>query len=99
MIKKDKRFEFFIIVQLLVCIVCFSMFFYLYLNKQNELTKSRLEIPVITKEIKELKEENDRLKYEIDSFESPTNLMKLMKESKFKHLKNLPTDDILIIDE
>lgn len=58
-----------------------------YIEKQNELTELRLAIPSLAKEVKSLQEENIRLTYEIEHFESPIHLMELMRKPEFSHLK------------
>lgn len=58
-----------------------------YIEKQNDLTELRLAIPALAKEVKSLQEENIRLTYEIEHFESPIHLMELMRKPEFSHLK------------
>jgi hypothetical protein len=58
-----------------------------YIEKQNELTELRLAIPTVAKEVKSLQQENIRLTYEIEHFESPIHLMELMRKPEFSHLK------------
>ena len=73
--------------------------FYSYIDKQNAVTRRRLEIPVLAKEIKDLKEENTRLQYEIDLFESPEHLMELARHSEFSHLKHPMLKEIITMQE
>jgi predicted HTH domain antitoxin len=77
-----------ILLRILVCIGACVGFLYSYIDKQNAVTRRRLEIPVLAKEIKDLKEENTRLKYEIELFESPEHLMELARYSEYSHLKH-----------
>ncbi len=63
------------------------------------MTKRRLEIPVLAKEIKDLKEANTRFQYEIDLFESPEHLMELARHSEFSHLKQPMLKEILTMQE
>jgi len=85
------------ILRILLCVLAVAYFQYLYLQKQNQITKLRLEIPKITGELKQIKEENTRLQFEIDQFENPTHLMELARNEEFAHLKHPFLSDILTI--
>src|SRR4051812_33745810 len=74
-------------LRIVVCMAIAVTFAYAYIDKQNELTAVRLMIPVIAKELKVIREENVRLKYQIDCFESPSHLMALVKKPQFSYLK------------
>ena len=88
-----------LLIRLLVCILFGGMLLYSYVDKQNAVTQRRLEIPVLAKQIKDLKEENTRLQYEIDLFESPEHLMELARHSEFSHLKHPMFKEILTLQE
>ena len=88
-----------ILIRILVCIGAFGIFLYAYIDKQNAVTKRRLTIPVVAKEIKDLKEANTRLQYEIDLFESPEHLMQLARHSEYSHLKQPLLKEILTLPE
>lgn len=85
------------ILRVLTCIFFFGFSLYSYIDKQNELTDLKLRIPRIAKEIKSIREENTRLQYEIQQFESPENLMELAKQ--YPHLKHPVLDEILTLKE
>ena len=70
-----------------VCIIAAGFTLFAYIEKQNELTELRLAIPQLTKEVATLREDNVRLKYEIERFESPLHMMELMRSPEFSHLK------------
>jgi hypothetical protein len=91
----DKGF----LIRILMCITAFGVSLYAYVDKQNEVTRRRLAIPVIAKEIKDLKEINTHLQYEIDLFESPEHLMQLASHSEYSHLKHPLIRDILTLPE
>lgn len=88
-----------ILSRILVCIAVFGVLLYSYVDKQNDVTRLRLKIPQLAKEIKDLKEENTRLQYEIDLFESPQNLMKLASGSEFAHLRHPMFKDIMTMEQ
>ena len=91
----SKRFLF----NLVFSVFLFSLCLFNYLGKMNSLTKMKLELPKVEKEVYLLKEENKRLKYEIDRFESPNHLMELARKKEFSHLKHPLVKDILKIDK
>ena len=88
-----------IIVKLFVCLGVFSLCLFSYLEKQNELTELRLYAPKLAKEIKSLNEENTRLRYEIEQFESPDNLMRLSRDTRFSHLRHPLSKDIAFVQQ
>ncbi len=83
----------------LICIGFLSFCLYSYVDAQNEVTKRRLEIPVIAKEIDLLKQTSTCLQYEIDLFESPEHLMELMQRSEYAYLKQPLLKEILVMQE
>lgn len=85
--------------QILLCIFAAWLTLYFFIAKQNELTELRLAIPLLSKEAKALQEENRRLKYEIEQFESPVHLMELARKPEFSHLKYPKLDEIVILKE
>lgn len=88
-----------IATRILLCMGVFSFCLYSYLDQQNALTRLRLEIPVAAKQVKDLREENTRLQFEIDLFESPQHLMELMALQEFSHLKHPMAKDVVQITE
>jgi len=88
-----------LLLRLLACMFGFSFFLYSYLNKQNELTQLRIQLPLFAKEIKAAEEENTRLKYEIDQFENPEHLIELARRNEFSHLKYPLAKEIVTLQE
>ncbi|GEM_PF-555774 len=87
------------LIRVLICIGAFGLSLYSYIDKQNAVTKRRLEIPVVAKEIKDLKEANTRLQYAIDLFESPEHLMELARHNEYSHLKQPLLKEIITLQE
>lgn len=87
------------LTRILVCIAVCGGFLYAYVDKQNAVTQRRLEIPVLAKEIKDIKEENTRFKYEIELFESPEHLMELARHSEYSHLKHPMLKEIVTLPQ
>lgn len=75
-------------LRLLTCILAFGICLYSYIDKQNELTRLRIHIPGMSKDLKAIQEENTRLQYEIDTFENPQHLMELTRLGEYSHLKH-----------
>lgn len=84
-----------VFLPIFVCGFCL----YSYIDKQNALTRLRIAIPDLAKEIKMVREENTRMKYEIDLFESPEHLLELAKSCEFSHLKHPLVKEILTVKE
>lgn len=88
-----------ILINLGFCVLIFSAFLFKYVDKLNYLTKLKLQLPKIEREIKDLFEKNTKLRYEIDKFENPNNLMELARKEQFSHLKHPLVKDVLKIKE
>lgn len=87
------------LLRLMICVLGIAYFQYRYLEKQNQVTKLRLEIPKISAAVKKFKEENSRLQFEIDQFENPAHLMEIARSAEFSHLKHPFLSDILTVKE
>lgn len=61
--------------------------------------EERLKIPIVKKELRELREKNTLLQYEIDRFENPSHLMSLSRKSEFSHLKYPTSNEVVIFEE
>lgn len=71
----------------------------LYIDHLNRLTRLRLEIPQTLSQLKLIQEENERMQYEIDQFESPIYLMDLLKKPEFSHLKFPKQNEVIIVED
>jgi hypothetical protein len=85
------------LIRSLLCVAVAGFLLYSYLHHQNEVTRKRLAIPMLLTEIKNLKEINTSLQYEIDLFESPEHLMELASHSEYSHLKQPLLKEILAL--
>lgn len=93
--KREKSLETYL--RILACIFLSGLTFFAYIDKQNQLTELRRKLPSLAKELKSIQEENNRLKYEIETFESPIHLMELLRKPEFSHLRFPYTKDIIIL--
>jgi hypothetical protein len=69
------------------------------LNTQNLLTHLKIRLPEVEKEIQLIREENRRLAYEVDQFESPNHLIELAHRPEFSHLRHPLLREILTVPE
>ena len=84
-------------VQVLVCAFSCGGVLYAYVKQQNDVTKVRIELPRLSREVRQLEEQNSRLKYEIERFENPKHLMELAKRPEFSHLKHPLIGEIFVL--
>lgn len=84
-------------MRIFLCILIAGFSLYAYIFKQNELTELRMAIPTLAKEVRSIQEENNRLKYDIDYFESPIHLMELLRMPEFGHLKFGYSQDVIVL--
>jgi len=84
-------------IRITFCIFVVGLALFVYIDHLNRLTELRLAIPAITKETKGILEENTRLKYEIERFESPIHLMELLRKPEFSHLKYPYVRDVVVL--
>lgn len=94
--QKDKSL-FSIAVRIVICIAAAGVALFAYIEKQNELTELRLAIPALSKELKDIEQENIRLTYEIERFQSPEHLIKLSRQPEFGHLKHSFVNEEIIL--
>jgi hypothetical protein len=85
-------------LKLLSCVAIAALWLYEAVRNQNELTKLRLEIPVLAKEVEKVREGNVKLSFEIEKFESPAHLMELSRLPQYRHLTYPYDKDVLVID-
>ncbi|MDF2550231.1 MAG: hypothetical protein K0S07_1298 [Chlamydiales bacterium] len=86
-----------LLLKIFFCIFISSLALYVHLEKQNELTELRMEIPILERQVRVIGEENRRLSFEIARFENPAHLLQLSKTSAFSHLKYPTSKEVLEI--
>ena len=86
-------------IRVFICIVLFGGCLFAYIDGHNEVTSFKLKGPVLAKDLKALEEKNRRLKYDIDEFESPANLMNLARQPEFSHLKFPYENEVSVMKE
>lgn len=86
-----------LILKIFFCIGIVGITLYSIIYKQNALTELRLQIPTLSRDLKNLEEENRRYRFEIDTFESPAHLFELMRKPEFSHLKEPSINEVIQI--
>lgn len=86
-------------VRIFVCIFFFGGCLYSYINMQNEITQLRIRIPELTQSVRRIEEENTRLHFELEAFESPENLMRLATSSEFAYMKYPTNQEVVTMNE
>ncbi len=85
--------------RIFLAIFIFGLCLYFFIDKHNDLTKLRIEIPRLAKELNTLQEQNKQLQYEIDKFENPAHLIELSHKPEYGHLTHPLVKDIVIVEE
>ena len=88
-----------LLLRLGFCLSVCGLCLYSYLEMQNDLTQLKIKLPEVDQEIRLVKEENRRLSYEIDQFQSPSHLIELAHRPEFSHLKHPVLQEILTVPE
>ncbi len=88
-----------IFARIFICIIFLGFCLYSYLDLQNNITELRIRIPHLTNEVRRIEEENTHLRFQIEAFESPENLMKIAQSSEFGHLKFPICRDVLTLKQ
>lgn len=86
-----------IFLKISICVLSIASVMYSHLEDQNEMTKLKVLIPRLESQLWAAQEENTRLQYEIEQFESPANLMLLAKQCEFSHLRHPYDDEVLTV--
>lgn len=88
-----------ILVKLSLCLLVSSGCLYSYFDKQNELTQMKIKLPALEKQIRALRDETKRLRYEVDQFENPTHLIEVARSPEFGHLKHPLLKEVFTVSE
>ncbi|EPP35061.1 putative ftsL [Chlamydia ibidis] len=84
-------------IRLFFCFCFLGSLLYCYINKQNDLTKLRLEIPRLWSRLRQLEQENTTLIFLIDKLESPEHLMQIASLPEYSYLQYPQEDTIQIL--
>jgi hypothetical protein len=86
-------------LRIICCLAVFALYLYQMIQKQNVINYLSLQIPKVTKDLKAIEEENVRLHFEIESFESPDHLMQLVKMQEYTHLRYPSLKEVITVPE
>ena len=87
------------LIRVAICVTVLGILLFFYLERQNELTQLKIQLPQLEKEIAKLREESKRLRYEVDQFENPSHLIELAHRPEFGHLKYPLLKEILTVPD
>lgn len=85
--------------QLFLCLGGGAVCLYSYLQAQNDLVRIKMDIPLVEKELRSIREETQKLAYQVEQFQSPNQLMEKLNSPEFAHLRHPPMDEIIHIPE
>lgn len=88
-----------LMLRMLCCLAVVALYLYQMIQKQNVINYLSLQIPKLAKDLKSIEEENVRLRFEIDCFESPDHLMQLVKMKEYTHLRHPSLKEVFTIPE
>ena len=87
------------LVRIWICIFAFGLLLYTTVDRQNELKKRQRDIPHLRRQVKAIEEDNTHLRFEVDCFESPQNLMELLRRPEYGHLHYPNSDEIITVEQ
>ncbi len=88
-----------LLLRLGFCLIVSGFCLYSYLETQNELTELKIRIPQVDRELKLVREENRKLAYEVERFQSPANLIEVARNPEYSHLKHPLLREVLTVPE
>lgn len=87
-----------IFARLGICICLFGAFLMRHVQRQNDLTRVRLEIPQIAMQARALEERSLQLKEEVGKLQTPKVLLDQLDRGEFAHLMAPLPQQIWIIE-
>lgn len=78
-----------------LCLAVLGVSLYGHIEKQNQITSLRIQLPETVLKLKALQQDNTRLHYEIEQFESPEHLIELARHQEFSHLRHPLVKEVL----
>lgn len=82
-------------IRFALCLAAIGFSLYGHIEKQNQITSLRIQLPENVRALKSLQEDNTRLRYEIEQFESPEHLIELARHQEYSHLHHPLVKDVL----
>jgi len=82
-----------------LCLAVLGFSLYGHIEKQNQITALRIELPDTVRQLKGIQEDNTRLHYEIEQFESPENLIELARHQEFSHMRHPLLKEVVSMPE
>lgn len=86
-----------LLIRLLLCIFVSAFLLYSYIDKLNDITELKIEIPKLSEEVQVLREENAALSLQIAKIENPQSLLEKSRRPEFSHLKQPSPDQVKVL--
>jgi hypothetical protein len=86
-----------LLFKIFICLAGAGIALYASVSEQNALMALRRAVPPLSKEVKAIQEDNQRLQYIVDNFENPIHLIEMSRQPEYGHLKYPYTEDIVIL--
>ncbi|MBQ8498328.1 hypothetical protein [Chlamydia sp.] len=80
---------------LCLSLLCYAL--YRYIDKQNDLTKLRLEIPCLWAQLRQVEQENVTLSFLLEKLESPEHLLQIASLPEYQYLEYLSEEKISVL--
>jgi hypothetical protein len=82
-----------------ICLTAIALVAYRHVDEQNRITALRITLPKAVKEVRLLEEEVMHLRYQVEEFESPANLLSFAQRDRFAHLRYPSLHEFLVLRE
>ena len=83
--------------RVMICLLTLGLGSFLYVDKLNQQTALRFQIPSLEKEIEEISQKNIQLAYQLENFNNPQHLLELAKQPEYSHLKFPYMEEVMVI--
>lgn len=83
--------------RVMICLVTLGLGSFLYVDKLNQQTALRFQIPSVEKDIEEISQKNIQLAYQLENFNNPQHLLELAKQPEYSHLKFPFMEEVMVI--
>jgi hypothetical protein len=81
----------------LACLAFLAGLAYLWLDRNNQLAQARLQIAPLQVACRAEAREQTRLLFEIDTFENPLHLHRLLQQERYRHLHFPRLHDVIFL--
>lgn len=80
--------------RLIACVLALAFSLYAYIDLHNAVTRLRVDIPRLKRQVREWEERNTALSFQLSRYESPAFLTQRLQDPRFGHLHFPSEQDI-----